>query len=63
MPASDMQLAARGDRGYGELVDHLGKPVVSAWTYLPSCRWGITVKQNVDEAFELLARQRRGWPR
>jgi len=56
----DMQQAVRGDRGYGELVDHTGKSVVSAWTYLPSYRWGIAVKQDVGEAFELLGRQRRG---
>ncbi len=57
---SDIQQAARGDRGYGELVDHTGKRVVAAWTYLPSYRWGITVKQDVDEAFDLLRVQRRG---
>ncbi len=57
---ADMQLAVRGHRGYDSMVDHLGKPVVTAWTYLPSYRWGITVKQNSEEAFDLLARQRQG---
>ena len=56
----DMQLAVRGNRGYEAMVDHLGHPVVTAWTYLPSYRWGITVKQRSDEAFDLLSQQRRG---
>ena len=59
----DMQAAVAGTRGYGEIPDHLGKAVVTAWTYLPSFRWGLTVKQDVSEAFELLTTQRRaiGW--
>ncbi len=56
----DMQRAVRGNRGYQEMVDHTGRPVVTAWTYLPSFRLGITVKQDVDEAFELLRKQRLG---
>ena len=56
----DIQLAVQGDRGYGEMPDHLGNPVVTAWTYLPSYRWGITIKQQTSEAYELLARQRMG---
>ena len=55
----DMQLAVSGERGYGEMVDHLGNPVVTAWTYLPSYRLGLTVKQGADEAFELLRKQRQ----
>jgi methyl-accepting chemotaxis protein WspA len=55
----DMQSAVQGTRGYGEMKDHLGKPVVTAWTYLPSYRWGITVKQDWSEAFDLLLRQRQ----
>jgi methyl-accepting chemotaxis protein WspA len=55
----DMQSAVMGHRGYGEMRDHLGKMVVTAWTYLPSYRWGITVKQDSDEAFELLRKQRQ----
>ena len=56
----DMQLAVRGGRGFTTMLDHLGHPVVTAWTYLPSYRWGITVKQQTSEAFELLDRQRTG---
>jgi methyl-accepting chemotaxis protein WspA len=55
----DMQSAVTGNRGYGEMVDHKGTEVVTAWSYLPSYRWGITVKQNSDEAFELLRKQRQ----
>jgi methyl-accepting chemotaxis protein WspA len=55
----DMQSAVTGNRGYGEMLDHTGKQVVTAWTYLPSFRWGITVKQDSSEAFELLRKQRQ----
>jgi methyl-accepting chemotaxis protein WspA len=55
----DMQSAVTGHRGYGEMLDHLGNPVVTAWTYVPSFRWGVAVKQNSDEAFELLRKQRQ----
>ena len=55
----DMQLAVTGNRGFGEMADHTGKSVVTAWTYLPSFRWGIAVKQDSDEAFELLWKQRQ----
>jgi methyl-accepting chemotaxis protein WspA len=55
----DMQRAVTGNRGYDEMFDHLGVSVVTAWTYLPSYRWGITVKQTSDEAFELLHKQRQ----
>ncbi len=56
----DMQLAIRGGRGYAETLDHTGRPVVTSWTYLPSFRWGMTVKQATSEAYELLSKQRQG---
>ena len=58
----DMQGAVMGNRGYGEMLDHLGVPVVTAWTYLPSYRWGITVKQDSTRLRELFlcARQAIG---
>jgi methyl-accepting chemotaxis protein WspA len=55
----DMQKAVQGKRGFDEIKDHTGRWVVTSWTYLPSYRWGITVKQSWDEAFELLKRQRQ----
>jgi methyl-accepting chemotaxis protein WspA len=53
-----MQRAVRGERGYGESIDYRGKPVIAAWSYIPSYRWGMVVKQDVDEAFELINQQR-----
>ncbi len=56
--ARPMQQAVEGERGYGEGIDYRGQPVVAAWSYLPSYRWGMVVKQDVDEAFELVNKQR-----
>ncbi len=52
-----MQKAVEGQRGYGEAIDYRGLPVVAAWSYLPSYRWGMVVKQNDGEAFALIYRQ------
>ena len=52
-----MQRAVEGQRGYGEAIDYRGKPVVAAWSYLPSYRWGMVVKQDDGEAFALIYRQ------
>ncbi len=56
--ASAMQKAVQGQRGYGEAIDYRGKPVVAVWSYLPSYRWGMVVKQDLDEAFALIYLQR-----
>ena len=53
-----MQKAVQGQRGYGEAIDYRGKPIVAAWSYLPSYRWGMVVKQDIDEAFALVYKQR-----
>jgi methyl-accepting chemotaxis protein WspA len=53
-----LQLAAKGQRGYGEKVDYRGKNAVAVWSYVPSLRWGLVVKQDADEAYELVDRQR-----
>ena len=55
-----MQKAVQGQRGYGEAIDYRGKPVIAAWSYLPSYRWGMVVKQDIDEAFALVYKQRIG---
>jgi len=55
---SATQRAASGDRGYGEARDYRGEQVVAAWCYLPSFRWGMTVKQDAREAFALVNFQR-----
>jgi methyl-accepting chemotaxis protein WspA len=52
------QRAANGERGYGIVRDYRGEEVVAAWCYLPSYRWGMTVKQDADEAFALVRFQR-----
>jgi methyl-accepting chemotaxis protein WspA len=51
------QLAVQGERGYGETTDYLGTKVVAVWTYIPSFRWGLVVKQDATEAFALVYRQ------
>lgn len=56
---TDLQDAVRGGRGYGETTDYRGKLVVSSWTYLPSLRWGMAIKQDASEAFILISRQRQ----
>jgi methyl-accepting chemotaxis protein WspA len=53
-----MQRAVQGDRGYGESIDYRGHHVVAAWSYLPSFRWGMVVKQDIAEAFDLIYHQR-----
>lgn len=58
MQATATQMAATGDRGYGETIDYRGKDVAAAWCYVPSFRWGIVVKQDADEAFGLVRFQR-----
>jgi methyl-accepting chemotaxis protein WspA len=55
-----MQRAVLGERGYGESIDYRGHHVVAAWSYLPAFRWGIVVKQDVAEAFDLIYHQRLG---
>ena len=56
--ATAMQKAVRGQRGYGEAIDYRGRPIIAAWSYLPSFRWGMVVKQDTDEAFALINRQK-----
>jgi methyl-accepting chemotaxis protein WspA len=56
--ATAMQRAVQGQRGYGEAIDYRGFPVAAAWSYLPSYRWGMVVKQDTDEAFALVYLQR-----
>jgi len=52
------QQAARGDRGFGAAIDYRGREVVAARSYLPSFRWGLTVKQDASEAYGLVRFQR-----
>jgi methyl-accepting chemotaxis protein WspA len=53
-----VQHAVRGQRGYGEQTDYRGRPTAAVWTYLPSFRWGMVIKQDTDEAFALATHQK-----
>ncbi len=55
--ASAMERAINGQRGYGRVIDYDSTPVMAVWSYLPSYRWGMVVKQDIDEAFALTRRQ------
>jgi methyl-accepting chemotaxis protein WspA len=57
--ASAMQKAVQGNRGYGAATDYRGEDVMAAWSYLPSFRWGMLVKQDRSEAFSMINQQRR----
>lgn len=55
--AAAIDRALQGQRGYGLATDNTGAPVMAAWRYLPSYRWGLVVEQDVEEAFALTRRQ------
>ncbi|MGB0671602.1 MAG: ATP-binding protein [Rhodospirillales bacterium] len=44
--------ALAGERGVGFETDYRGAAVVAAWRYLPSFRWGLLVKADVEERFQ-----------
>ncbi len=48
--------AIDGGRGFEKVITHDGRPVVAAWMYVPSFRWGLVVEQEFAEAFELTER-------
>ena len=56
--APAMERAVQGQRGYDLVADYSGVPVMAVWSYLPSYRWGMVVRQDVEEAFALTHRQR-----
>ena len=41
--------AVSGDRGHGILEDYDGKEVIAAWSYIPTLRWGIVAKLDLEE--------------
>jgi methyl-accepting chemotaxis protein WspA len=53
-----MQRAVQGQRGYGRVLDYRGREVMAVWSYLPSFRWGMVIKQDAYEAFKLIDDQR-----
>lgn len=44
--------AASGHSGAGESIDYRGVNVLTAYTYIPGTRWGLIVKQDLDEVYE-----------
>lgn len=52
--------ALQGENGWGLREDYRGVPGIAVWGYLPSFRWGMIVKQDTDEAFELVQQQGYG---
>lgn len=55
---SQLQVAVQGLRGTGRYSDYRGVPSVVSWTYVPSFRWGLVVKQDETEAFALIRKLR-----
>ncbi len=53
-----LQKGVQGERGYGTGVDYRGVPVYAVWMYVPSFRWGLTVKQDESEALALIHQHR-----
>jgi methyl-accepting chemotaxis protein WspA len=53
-----LQRAVKGQRGFGEFEDYRSQRVVGVWSYIPSLRWGLVVKLNAGEAYEMVNRQR-----
>ena len=53
-----LRLACSGHASSGYCTDTDGDPVIGAWTYVPSLRWGLGVTMHIDEAFALAAQQR-----
>ncbi|HWN68019.1 MAG TPA: histidine kinase dimerization/phospho-acceptor domain-containing protein, partial [Haliangium sp.] len=50
--------AMHGVQSVGLMKDYRGVTTVAVGRYLPSLRWGMVVKQDVDEAFALMRSQR-----
>ena len=56
---SALQRAVRGQHGYGIDPDYRGVESLQVWTFAPSFRWGLVIKQDTREAFALIDAQRR----
>lgn len=53
-----LRAACAGKASSGYCTDTDGDPVIGAWTYVPSLRWGLGVTMHIDEAFALASQQR-----
>lgn len=52
------QQSVQGVRGFAVTPDYRGVMAVDVTTYVPSLRWGLLVKQDVSEAYEIVHRLR-----
>ena len=44
--------AANGEQGVGILNDYVGDEIVAAWGYIPTLRWGVVVKMDLNEVLK-----------
>src|SRR5262249_18289749 len=58
-PMNGMQRASKGEHGYGPIIDYRDLPCQASYSYIPSLRWGLVVKQDQSEAFAMVTSQRR----
>jgi signal transduction histidine kinase len=56
IPAVGAQRAARGETGIAEYSDYRGVPVLGAYRYLPSLKWGLVAKVDTADAYSGLRR-------
>lgn len=50
--ALPVQDAVLGETGAGSSVDYRNREILAAWRYLPSLRWGMVIKMDIDEAYD-----------
>lgn len=50
--------AVYGEKGSGISIDYRGKEVIAAWSYLPSLRWGLVAKIDMEEVLKPIAKLR-----
>ncbi|MBF0299891.1 MAG: HAMP domain-containing protein [Oligoflexia bacterium] len=43
--------ALRGESGFGKSIDYRGKEVMASWRYVPSIKWGMVVKMDMEDAY------------
>ena len=58
LEAIPLQNAVLGKRGFGRMLDYRGVTAAACWAYIPSLRWGVVVKMDESEAYEMIRRVR-----
>ena len=51
--------AVQGQSGFASVIDYRGVPCLAVWTFNPTFRWGLWVKQDTAEALQLVFAQRK----